>query len=84
MGGVARSTAQGIQFSSLSVSDESLSCPLELVKRSESARRKLKSNTSLLSMVRFDLVKLDISPITSSCDCMYSMWVWYRWEKSYT
>ena len=40
MGGVARSTAQGIQFSSLSVSDESLSCPLELVKRRESNRRK--------------------------------------------
>ena len=38
MGGVARPTAQGIQFLSLSVSDESLSCPLELVKRIESNR----------------------------------------------
>ena len=33
MGGVARLTAQGIQSPSLSVSDESLSCTLELVNK---------------------------------------------------
>ena len=41
MGGVARLTAQGIQSPSLSVSDESLSCTLELVKRIKLSEKRL-------------------------------------------
>ena len=47
MGGVARLTAQGIQSPSLSVSDESLSCTLELVKRIKLSEKRL-SRSKLL------------------------------------
>ena len=54
MRGVTRSTTQSIQLASLSISDESFSCPLELEKKELNKEiESMEASTSLFSMVKF-------------------------------